>query len=106
MYKILPILLFAFGLSNEQPTDERILDLKTDITIGLDGVLEITEEITVSAKGIKIKRGIFRDIRTQYEDINGNQFRVLLQVDEVLIDGSPTIYSTKNTTNGRRIIIV
>ena len=50
MYKLLPILLFVvFGLSNEQPTDERVLDYKTDITIGSDGVLEVTEQITLSA---------------------------------------------------------
>ena len=42
-------LLFAFGLSNEQPTDERVLDYKTDITIGSDGVLEVTEQIILSA---------------------------------------------------------
>ena len=61
MYKLIPILLFVvLGLSNEQPTDERILEYKTDIAVSLDGVLEITERITVSTQGIKIRRGIFR----------------------------------------------
>ena len=106
MYKILPILLFVvFGLSNEQPTDERILEYKTDITIDLAGVLEVTEQITVSAQGIKIKRGIFRDIPTQYKDFQDNPIRVLLQVDEVLKDGLPTIYTVEKIKNGKRIKI-
>ena len=106
MYKLIPILLFVvFGLSNEQPTDERILEYKTDIAVSLDGVLEITERITVSTQGIKIRRGIFRYFPTHYKDKNGNQYRVLLQVDEVLKDSSPTTYSVEKVTNGKRIKI-
>mgnify|MGYP000388463622 FL=1 len=106
MYKLVPILLFVvFGLSNEQPTDERILEYKTDIAVSLDGVLEITERITVSTQGIKIRRGIFRDFPTHYYDKKGNLFRVLFQVDEVLKDSSPTTYSVEKITNGKRIKI-
>ena len=46
---------------------ERITKFHSDIAIGDDGFITITETISVIAKGKKIKRGIIRDIPVQYD---------------------------------------
>ena len=40
---------------------EKILEYKSTIDVDINGILDITEEITVFSEGRNIKRGIFRD---------------------------------------------
>ena len=46
---------------------ERITKFHSDIAIGNDGLMTVTETISVITKGQKIKRGIFRDIPVRYD---------------------------------------
>jgi uncharacterized membrane protein YgcG len=56
--------------------DERILSFRSDITVMQDGRIEVTETIRVRAEGQQIRRGIYRDFPTDYEDKSGNNYRV------------------------------
>ena len=53
---------------------EKILEYKSTIEVKIDGILEITEEITVFAEGRQINRGIYRDFPTAYKHKAGNHF--------------------------------
>jgi hypothetical protein len=56
--------------------DERILSYHSDITIRQDSSILVTETIRVRAEGQQIRRGIYRDLITEYEDKYGNDYRV------------------------------
>ena len=55
----LALLLLALPLS--VLADERILSFHSDIRVMTDGMIEVTERITVRAEGKRIRRGIYRD---------------------------------------------
>ena len=46
--------------------DERIHDYHSDIQVLKNGSLQVTDRITVSAEGHKVKRGIYRDFPIAY----------------------------------------
>ena len=56
--------------------DERILSFHSDIVVRQDGSMEVTETIRVRAEGQQIRRGIYRDFPTDYEDNFGNNYHV------------------------------
>ena len=56
--------------------DERILSYHSDILVKQDGWIEVTETIRVRAEGEQIRRGIYRDFPTDYEDRFGNEYHV------------------------------
>ena len=64
--------------------DERILRFHSDIRVFEDGMLEVTETITVRAEGRQIRRGIYRDFPVDYEDRLGNDYRITLEPLAVL----------------------
>ncbi len=66
--------------------DERILKFHSDIRIFEDGMLEVTETITVRAEGRQIRRGIYRDFPVEYEDRLGNDYHITLEPLAVLRD--------------------
>jgi uncharacterized membrane protein len=85
--------------------DERILDYQSDILVHTDGNLVVTETIQVRAEGEKIRRGIYRDFPTRYEDRLRNHYRVDLNVLEVRRNGDPEEFHTEQRSNGVRIYI-
>jgi hypothetical protein len=82
---------------------ERIRDYRSEITVHADGSVTVVETITVVADGKKIKRGIYRDFPTDYEDTHGKRVRVGFKVVEVLRDGAPEPYFTERKGNGVRV---
>ena len=52
--------------------DERILSYHSDISIAADATMTVDETIRVRAEGINIRRGIYRDFPTDYNDEFGN----------------------------------
>ena len=56
--------------------DERILSFDSNIVVRQDGSIEVTETIRVRAEGKQIRRGIYRDFPTDYEDKSGNDYHV------------------------------
>jgi uncharacterized membrane protein YgcG len=83
--------------------DERILDYHADVSIQRDGSLMVAETIRVRAEGRDIRRGIYRDFPTRYEDRFGNRYRVAFSVLDVQRNGSPEAFHTEQRANGVRV---
>ena len=103
MRQLITLLLISFttiGLA-----EERIHSYHSDIVVDDKGDMTVTETITVNAEGIKIKRGIYRDIPTQYKDRFGNKYKVGFSIVQVLRDGNPEKFHTEKKSNSIRIYI-
>ena len=59
---LLSLCLWPLGL----PAAEVIEDFAVELGLGRDGMLTVTERITVQAEGREIRRGIYRDIPVRY----------------------------------------
>jgi uncharacterized protein (TIGR04222 family) len=92
-------------LSVASRADERILDFHSDIRIEPDGGMEVTETIRVRAEGNEIRRGIYRDFPTDYEDRFGHRYRVGFTVHSVRRDGMAEPYRQQSIGNGVRVYI-
>lgn len=84
---------------------ERITDYVVRVEVQKSGELRIVETITVIAANLKIRRGIYRDFPTEYEDGYGNDVTVGFEVEMVLRDGSSEPFHTDRLSNGTRIYI-
>jgi len=98
---LLRLFLPAPGVS----ADERILDFHSDITVREDATMTVAETITVIAEGVQIKRGIYRDFPTRYEDNRGNPYHVGFRVVSVTRNGSPEPHHIIDLSNGKRVYI-
>jgi uncharacterized membrane protein YgcG len=99
---------FLLALVSSAPAwaaGERILDFDSRIEIGADGVLNVTETIRVTARGDKIKRGIYREFPTIYRWPDGRRHSVGFKVLEVLRDGEPERWFQKAQGNMQRVYI-
>ena len=100
----LGVLLVLFGVfAAPARADERILGYDSLITIQADGSVLVTENITVSAEGTHIRRGIYRDFPTRYRDRFGNRVKVDFEVLGVERDGRPEPWFTEKRANGVRV---
>ncbi len=97
-------LLLSLGVSGTDAA-ELINNFSSDITINDDASLLITEVIEVVSEGRDIRRGIYRDLPTTYEDRFGNRIKVTYQVLEVERDGEVESYRVEPLSNGIRIRI-
>ncbi len=85
--------------------EERIENFVSDVTVNVDGSLDVRETITVRAEGNAIKRGILRDFPTTYRDRLGNRVRAGFEVLSVRRDGRNEPYALESLSNGKRIRI-
>jgi uncharacterized membrane protein YgcG len=99
------LLLFLIGCSLPLWAAERILDFDSDIVVLASGNIDVTETIRVQAEGSDIRRGIYRDIPTDYQDRFGNRFHSDLELLSVMRDGHSEDYHTEGRSNGLRIYI-
>ena len=93
------LLLLAAPLAAQ----ERILSYDSEIQVSADGSLDVTERIAVRAEGNDIRRGIYRDFPTRYNDRYGNRVVVDFTMIEVLRDGKPEPWFIEHKPNGVRI---
>ncbi len=84
---------------------EKIYSYHSDILINKDASMIVTETIKVKALGIDIRRGIYRDFPTIYEDSYGNKIVVDMDILGVYRDEHPEDYHTGSLQNGIRIYI-
>lgn len=77
----------------------------SDVTINVDGSLDVRETITLRAEGNQIKRGILRDFPTRYKNPSGTQVRVGFEVISVQRDGAAEPFGVESIANGKRIKI-
>ncbi|MBM4338865.1 MAG: DUF2207 domain-containing protein [Deltaproteobacteria bacterium] len=103
VYLILIILFTILGVSFSS-AEERILRFHSDITVHEDASLTVKETIQVASEGKEIKRGIYRDFPTRYNQPWGNR-TVGFSVQEVLRDDRPEKYFQKGILNGVRTYI-
>ncbi len=82
---------------------ESILSYHSDITVSAEGSMDVVETIRVRAEGQNIRRGIYRDFPTDYEDQYGNSVHVDFQVLGVLRDGAAEAYHQEPRSNGIRV---
>ena len=100
MNRIAALLLLLLPLL--AAADERILSFHSDIRVMADGTIEVTETIKVRAEGNRIKRGIYRDFPTEYEDKLGNEYKVDFDPLAVLRNDAPEAFHTQAVRNGIR----
>jgi len=81
---------------------ERIMCFHSIMRVQKDCSVEITERITVYAKGIDINHGIFRDLPLYY-NYEGGRTDVGFKLNSVTLDGQPEDYHTEGMDNGIRI---
>ena len=98
-------LLLAFLAPALAQDNERITDYKSDITVARNGVLTVTETISVLATGERIQHGIYRDFPTTYTDDHGIHHKVRFDVEQVTLDGENEPYSVESIDAGRRVKI-
>lgn len=84
---------------------ERILQFDSEIWIHRDGSMIVQETIEVEAAGDQIRRGIYRDFPTVYEDRRGTRIVVAFEIEEVTRDGQSEPYHTERQGNGIRVYI-
>ena len=85
--------------------EEVVRNFVSDVTVNIDGSLDVVEKITVRSEGREIRRGILRDFPTTYTDRNGVQVRVGFEVLDVERDGFDENYTVESISNGKRIKI-
>jgi hypothetical protein len=101
----LAVLTLAAGLFAVGPAraDERILDYHGDVAVQADGSMRVEETIRVRAEGNNIRRGIYRDFPTDYEDRLGQRYRVAFDVIAVRRDGAAEPWHSERQGNGVRV---
>ena len=92
-------------LCHEVMADERILSYHSNIEIKTDASMTVTETIIVRAEGKKIRRGIFRDFPTHYQDRFKNAYNVSFKVLSVYRDEQQESWHSETKSNGVRIYI-
>lgn len=99
--KRLALLLFLL-LPLSGLADERILSFHSEIRVLTDSTIEVTETITVRSEGNRIRRGIYRDFPTEYEDKLGNDYVVAFEPLAVLRNDRPEAFHTQAIRRGMR----
>jgi hypothetical protein len=90
-------------LSLSALADERILDFHSDIVVMQDGWIEVTETIRVRSEGNRIRRGIYRDFPTTYEDKLGNGYVVGFKPLTVLRNNAREDFHSQDIRGGQRV---
>jgi uncharacterized membrane protein YgcG len=104
MNRLICALLLAL-FSGACIAQERIVDFASDVSIEANGAILVAETIVVQVEGQQIKRGIFRDFPTRYENHRGLTVVVPFEVLSVQRDGATEQYKVEPLTNGMRVRI-
>jgi uncharacterized membrane protein YgcG len=85
------------------PAQERIRAYDVEVDVRPDASLDVVERITVHAEGQNIRRGIYRDFPTRYQDRYGNRVTAGFSMVGVERDGATEPWFTEHRLNGIRI---
>ena len=97
--------LASLLLPRAAAAEERILRFDSDIAVGRDGTLDVTETIRVRVENIRINHGIYRDFPTKYRATGGRRVKIGFQLTDTWLDGQPEPNQVETLTNGVRIRI-
>jgi len=92
--------------AGELPADERILDYHADIVVAKDSSITVTETIKVRSEGDKIKRGIYRDLPTDYVNPGKGKTRVGYDVLSVQRDGKDEPWHADSSQLGYKRVYI
>jgi len=100
-------LLAAFFaiLSFSASAEERITDYVSEVAVARNGVLTVTERISVVSEGINIRHGIYRDFPTTYKGRLGRAVHAGFNVLRVTRDGHEEHYDVESIEAGKRVKI-
>lgn len=84
---------------------ERILSYDSIVSIAADGSMTVEEDVRVRAEGNRIRRGIFRDFPTRYQDRFDNRVVVDFEMLSVQRDGQPEPWASERRSNGVRVYV-
>ncbi len=96
---VLTVLLTSLPVS----ATEKILSYDSVIDIAADASMTVSETIRVVAEGQQIRRGIYREFPTTYNDRYGNRVVVDFKVLSVTRDGAREAWHSERRANGVRI---
>ena len=97
--------LLSVLLPQAAAAEERILRFDSNIAIGRDGTLDVTETIHVRVENVAINHGIYRDFPTKYPAKGGRNVKVGFELVDTLLDGQREPNKVETMTNGVRIRI-
>lgn len=84
---------------------EVVESFHTDLTVDSDGVLQVTESISVQVEGREFKRGIYRRYKQSFTDLFGVPHSVAYSVVEVTRNGRPEPWHIKNIDNDLAVYV-
>ena len=94
------------GLFSAQALAAETIDsFSSAVVVRPDGVLDVTETITVTAEGNKISHGIYRDFPLTFTDADGHSHRVSFTIGAITRDGKPEPWHKASNQDGIRIYI-
>ncbi|HSQ69687.1 MAG TPA: DUF2207 domain-containing protein [Steroidobacteraceae bacterium] len=96
-------LLLALLAASVATAEERILSYHSDIRVLPDSAIEVVETIRVRAEGQRIRRGIYRDFPTVYQDRSGRRVVTGFELLELTRDGRPEPHHSEQRANGVRL---
>ena len=96
------VVAFAACLTFAQ-SGERILSFNSAIQVMPSGEMTVIETLKVISQGKEIKRGIYRDFPTIYQDRFGNTVKVGFRIRSVLRDGKQEDWHLEKRENGTRV---
>jgi uncharacterized membrane protein YgcG len=97
------VVALAAGSARPVHAAEQIINFDSDVVVGTDGVLDVTETIKVRAEGDQIKRGIYRDFPLTFIDDSGASHEVSFRLLGVTKNDAPEPYHTARNGRGVRI---
>ncbi len=101
MKSLLTVLLVFLPMLAD--ADERILQFHSDVRIRSDGSIEVTESIQVRAEGNRIRRGIYRELPTEYFDKFNNRYEVTIKPLALLRNDAREQFHTVSVDRGTRV---
>ncbi len=84
---------------------EKIVNFESRVEVQQDGSFIVTETIKVRAEGRKIRRGIYRDFPTVFEDASGRERSVGFKLLSTKRDGKPEKSRTESVRRALRIYL-
>src|SRR3954452_20128379 len=88
-------LLLGSAYPTDNAGDERILSFLSDVQIGRDASLDVTETIRIRAAGIQFRHGLLREFPTRYTK-DGRKVRVGFEIVSVERDGQQEPWKTES----------
>jgi hypothetical protein len=79
-------------------TPERVLHFDSNLQVRPDGTLQVTETITLTAIGEKIRHGLVRKFPVRYQSNQGRTIEVGFELRQALCNGQPEPYRLEHET--------